>query len=246
MATKYGQIAHDLRESITSREYKPGETLPAIVDLMARYGVARDTVRDALSLLSNEGLVLPQRGRGTVVRETDPVALHYSPAAPARTWMQQTAGAGTDTVLETEWESADPDIAARLDVAPGANVVHRVRQFRQGHGVGQVTDQWFPEAVARAVAGVAGDLTSEHRPDTGRTVFDLLTAAGYAPASTTEDLTVRMPDPSERDAMELSPGVPVLVTRRITRTSENTPVETTTAVGAGDRMSASFTVTLNY
>jgi DNA-binding GntR family transcriptional regulator len=36
---------------------------------MARFGVARDTVRDAVHSLQSEGLVFPRRGAGTIVLE---------------------------------------------------------------------------------------------------------------------------------------------------------------------------------
>lgn len=248
MATTYGQkrnaIAHDLREQIAEGQYQPGDVLPAIPELIDRYSVARETVRDAISLLTNEGLVLPKRGRGTVVRETDPVNLHYAPSSPARTWMQQTQGAGTDTVTEAEYQPADTDVADRLQIPTGGQVVHRVRQFTKGHGIGQISDQWFPRQIADDIAGDLSD--PANRPDTERNIFQLMADAGHAPAETTEDITARMPDPSEREEMELPPGVPVIVTRRVTKDKNGTPLETSTVVGASDRMSASFTVALDY
>ncbi|MBV9407062.1 MAG: GntR family transcriptional regulator [Acidobacteriaceae bacterium] len=242
--TKYGQIAHDLREAIMSGDYPAGSTLPAIPELMTRYDVARDTVRDAIGLLTNEGLVIPKRGIGTVVREIDPVDLHYSASAPARTWQEQTSGAGQDVVVQADWESADRDVAERLSISAGDRVVHRVRHFTKGHGVAQITEQWIPEHIATAISG---DLTSaEDRPDKERNLFQLMADAGHAPAETTENIGTRMPDPGERETMEVPPGVPVLVTRRTTVDAQNQPLETTTAIGAGDRMSASFTVALEY
>jgi len=55
-----------------------------------------------------------------------------------------------------------------------------------------------------------------------------------------------MPDPEERDTMEVPTGVPVLITKRVTVEAGGSPVETTIASGAGDRMTASFTVALKY
>uniref|UniRef100_UPI003F499668 GntR family transcriptional regulator n=1 Tax=Amycolatopsis sp. CA-290885 TaxID=3239925 RepID=UPI003F499668 len=246
--TKYGAIAHELREAINNGDYPPGSTLPAIPELMTRYNVARDTVRDAIGLLTNEGLVIPKRGIGTVVRELDPVDLHYSASAPAQTWQEQTAGAGRDEVVQTEWEQADLDVAGRLGIRPGDQVVHRVRHFTKGHGVAQITEQWIPESVAKAIQELGrGDLADvDQRPDTERNLFELLSDIGHSPVETTEDIGTRMPDPTEREVMEIPPGVPVLVTKRVTIESGGKPVETTTAIGAGDRMSASFTVALQY
>ncbi len=43
--------------------------MPSIERLMKEFAVARITVRQAIRLLSDEGLVTPQRGKGTVVNE---------------------------------------------------------------------------------------------------------------------------------------------------------------------------------
>lgn len=246
--TKYSRIADDLREAIMTGEYPPGSTLPSIPDLVTRYDVARDTVRDAIGLLTNEGLVTPKRGIGTVVRAIDPVMLSYSVRAPAQTWQAQTAGAGRDDVVETEWTTADAEIARRLAISTGSRVVHRVRHFTKGHGIAQISEQWVPEHIAEAIqANGDGDLANAaRRPDTDRNLFELMSSAGHAPAETTEIISTRMPDPTERDTMEVPPGVPVLITHRVTREANGQPVETTTAIGAGDRMSAQLTVSLRY
>ncbi|MCP2258243.1 GntR family transcriptional regulator [Streptoalloteichus tenebrarius] len=246
--TKHQKIANELRDAIASGEYPAGALLPAIPELMARYDVARDTVRDAIAALANEGLVLPRRGVGTVVRETASVQLGYSASlAVARTWQEQ-AGAGQDEVVLAEWETADSEIAERLGVDPGSRVVHRTRHFTQGLGVAQIADQWFPEHIVVAVRERgAGDLAdATRRPDRGTSLFRLLADAGHAPVEADETIGTRMPDPMERETMELPPGVPVLVTYRITTDAAGRPVETTTAVGAGDRMSARFRLPLNY
>src|SRR3979490_2579098 len=66
-------------------QVEPGDVLPSIRELKDHYNVARDTVRDAIGVLSREGLVVPKRGIGTVVRDTTPVLMHYSPDKPSRT-----------------------------------------------------------------------------------------------------------------------------------------------------------------
>ena len=248
MITKKGLIAHDLREAITAGEYAAGSVLPPIPELMTRYDVARDTVRDAIALLANEGLVIPRRGIGTVVRETETVSLDVTPQAPSRTWLQQTAGAGRDEVTQTGWEQADSDVAAVLRIPPGSRVVHRTRQFTLGHGIAQISDQWVPEEIVEAIrSATGGDLSDlQNRPDADRNLFQLMADAGHPPTSTTENIGCRAPDPTERDLMEIPPGVGVLITRRVTTEANGKPLELTIAVGAGDRMSATFTVELHY
>jgi DNA-binding transcriptional regulator YhcF (GntR family) len=64
----YRQLARILRESVQAGELRAGEALPSEAALSQRYGVGRDAVRDALSALRGEGLVITTRGVGTFVR----------------------------------------------------------------------------------------------------------------------------------------------------------------------------------
>jgi GntR family transcriptional regulator len=64
---RYLQLADIFRQRISRGTWKAGDMLPSIEMLMAEFSVARVTVRQAIRLLSDDGLVSPQRGRGTVV-----------------------------------------------------------------------------------------------------------------------------------------------------------------------------------
>jgi len=63
----YIQVANILRHSIISGENPPGARLPTVVELAEHFKVARITVREALRVLSEEGLLASSRGRGTLV-----------------------------------------------------------------------------------------------------------------------------------------------------------------------------------
>ncbi|RTL72702.1 MAG: GntR family transcriptional regulator [Hyphomicrobiales bacterium] len=64
---RYLQLADLFRQRVEKGTWPVGCTLPSIEQLMAEFDVARVTVRQAISLLSGEGLLSPQRGRGTFV-----------------------------------------------------------------------------------------------------------------------------------------------------------------------------------
>ena len=72
---KYRRIADDLRSGIARGDYTPGGALPGENDLMARYKVARMTVRQALAELQREGLAVARRGSGVYVSAGAHVAL---------------------------------------------------------------------------------------------------------------------------------------------------------------------------
>jgi DNA-binding GntR family transcriptional regulator len=64
------QIADDLRAAIRTGQLAPGDQLPSTTDLSERYDVARMTVRSALRVLRDEGLVVARQGKGIFVRST--------------------------------------------------------------------------------------------------------------------------------------------------------------------------------
>jgi GntR family transcriptional regulator len=64
---RYVQLADLFRQRVAKGLWPPGSLLPSIEQLMAEFDVARVTVRQAMALLADEGMVSPQRGRGTFV-----------------------------------------------------------------------------------------------------------------------------------------------------------------------------------
>ena len=72
MPAKYIQMSNTLRTAITEGEYKSGSRLPTEQQLMEQFGVSRQTVRNALEILTKEGLIQRRQGSGTVVLEQKP------------------------------------------------------------------------------------------------------------------------------------------------------------------------------
>lgn len=66
---RYVQLADLFRQRVDKGVWPPGTTLPSIDVLMQQFDVARVTVRQAIGVLADEGLLSPQRGRGTFVTE---------------------------------------------------------------------------------------------------------------------------------------------------------------------------------
>ena len=64
---KYQQIADQLRAQIRGGALAPGQRLPSEPDLAAQFDASRNTVRLAIALLTNQGLVVSRQGLGTFV-----------------------------------------------------------------------------------------------------------------------------------------------------------------------------------
>src|SRR5215207_3601824 len=65
----HAQIAARVRREVRDGTYRPGQRLPAEVDLARDLGVSRGTVRHAFRVLLDDGLIQTVPGRGTFVRD---------------------------------------------------------------------------------------------------------------------------------------------------------------------------------
>lgn len=66
---RYRELADLLRSDIVKGVLKPGDQLPTEHELCAKYDVSRHTAREALRLLSEDGLIARRRRAGTVVAD---------------------------------------------------------------------------------------------------------------------------------------------------------------------------------
>lgn len=65
---KYETVAEDIEKRIHSGQYGPGSRLPQEMELCTLYECSRITVREAMDLLVNKGLIIKRRGAGTFVK----------------------------------------------------------------------------------------------------------------------------------------------------------------------------------
>lgn len=65
----YVQLADEIRRQIESKVILPGDMLCSEAEMVKKYGVARLTVREALNILVNEGLLEKKQGKGTFCKK---------------------------------------------------------------------------------------------------------------------------------------------------------------------------------
>lgn len=70
------EVASKLQKQILGGHYKLHEKLPIESELMKTFGVGRSTIREAIKLLANSGLLRVQQGIGTFVENT---SIHTEP-----------------------------------------------------------------------------------------------------------------------------------------------------------------------
>ncbi|MDF5759290.1 GntR family transcriptional regulator [Spongiactinospora sp. TRM90649] len=219
----YRRIADGLRAAILSGELRDGDRLPGENALMAEYGIARATARQALSVLINEGLAVPKRGSGVYVRRFKPIRRHGSRRLARDQWGQGRAIWDSDTrgrpytvdAVRITREPAPENVAR---VLAGSEVWVRRRRYSVDGRPVQFATSYFP---ADLVEGTPITL-----PDTGPGgVYARLGDLGQAPAHFTEEVQARMPQPEEATSLDLPAGTPVLVVCRTAYTAGGTAVE---------------------
>jgi DNA-binding transcriptional regulator YhcF (GntR family) len=114
----YIQVANALRAAILTRKYSPGEKLPSGSKLAENYGVARQTVQNALDILRDEKLIVSRQGSGVFVRERTekPIGLrpHLEQAFEAESVRVDFAGFSGETLHGAMQEPLDKIRAGRL------------------------------------------------------------------------------------------------------------------------------------
>ncbi|WBU52639.1 transcriptional regulator NanR [Paracoccus sp. SCSIO 75233] len=69
------QVLERLHDMIRTQELKPGDAMPSERALMARFGVGRPAVREALQSLHNSGLITISHGERSRVNEINPATV---------------------------------------------------------------------------------------------------------------------------------------------------------------------------
>lgn len=237
--TGYRDIADDLRSGIIRGVFVPGQTIPTLEEIQDQYQVGKETARRAVAALRAEGLVVPVRRRGTVVRDRSPVRMSVARyadvlAGPGNLgpWESACAHQGmpgrTDLVSVTR-RAADEALATVMDLQPGTMLVRRLQHMYAGDVVTQIQQTWVPVALATGTP-----LETEGKVVGG--LYRLLSSLGHAPARASETVTSRMPTRDEAETLHLDIGSPVLAVDRVTRDAAGAVVTFAQAVLVGDRV----------
>lgn len=83
MVPKYQQLAQELREQILTGKYASVDLLPTEKAFTEEYQVSRQTVRQALSLLVQDGLIEKRQGSGSHILHSAPSTVSVAPRSIA-------------------------------------------------------------------------------------------------------------------------------------------------------------------
>ncbi len=220
-------------------EWQAGEALPVESELESQYGVARNTVRLAVDVLVNEGLLVRVQGKGTYLKD-HPVLDHHayvSPVGgpgspltpPSLAYAREAELAGRKLTADFQMliVRATTDITDRLRIPPGEAVVLR-RVLRHMDG-----EPWAIEESHYPVALAASTALMDPDPVEGGDEV-ALGEAGHVEVGCVDELAARMPNPEEAQWFQAGPGVPLLVQLRTGFTPKG-PIRVTETRYCADR-----------
>lgn len=244
---EYRQVAALIRKAIAQGEYPPGSQLPAEPELAGLLGTTRATVNRALVVLRSEGLIRPERGRGTTVNEL-PVIRRNTSSRQRRVTREGEASRGA---FDAELKSlglnprsevrvtrlvAPPSVAELLGVDEGTEVLARVREMFANDIPVTVATSYLPPDIAEG--------TALEQVDTGAGgAYSRLADLGHAPVEFTELVKVRPPTDEEARALRMDLDQRVFDVRRTAVTAEGRTVEVNDIVMPAHQWELSFTWT---
>jgi GntR family transcriptional regulator len=217
----YMQLAHRLRLQIEDGDFKAGEALPSERDLCTIMGASRVTVRKAIELLIEDGLLSRRQGSGTYVtpRIQAPGSFlsSFSEDAEAR-------GEATDTIWMMKVVAPATEEEARILELSGNAQVARLSRVRMAGGE--------PLAIENAV------VPAEMLPDIsqlGNSLYQALDQRGNRPVTGQQKIRAALAGPTEASLLSIPENTEILRIERVTRRADGRPVELTRSAYRGER-----------
>ncbi len=214
-APLYAQLARILRSQIISGEYKSGDMLPPEGELSKTFGVSRITVRAALRILSDEGLIVRYSGRGTFVAGSSSPGAFWAACS-----IMDLIHSGPETrreLLARRVLHASRGLAERLQAPIGARIIEIQRLAYVDESPFVYSTLTTPYAVGRQVS--AESLGND------TLIFRLLETLKLTLSHVDQWTTASLADARIAGILRISPGDPILVVELIFYDAEGRPVE---------------------
>lgn len=220
---RHREIEQALRARIAT--LLPGDPLPSDAALCREFGVSRMTARHAVQRLAEEGLISREPGRGSFVA----LPRAHRRANSLMSFSDEMRRQGRlphSRLLRRELRPAQPDEVRDLRLREGEPVVALIR-IRMADG--------RPIALeAVALHGRCAGAVMHADLETG-SLHEALRGAGFEPARGRATLVARAASAEDAGFLEVEPGTPLLVERRVIVDRRGQPLESTESRYPGDR-----------
>ncbi|MCY9786678.1 GntR family transcriptional regulator [Nocardiopsis sp. EMB25] len=199
---KYVQIVHAIQERIEDGTYPVGDMLPSESRMVREFGAGRSTVVRALQILSMQGWIEREHGRGSFVRGVPRSTAERSHAGASA--FDSSEDAKTSRIIKAGRVSAPTAITVALGLPDGSPAVMRRRLVLVDGEPSELVTLWFPLDVASGTDVGGDDMISIGVREHIQMVKQL------RPATINERLSARLATGEETEALRLDEGTPVL------------------------------------
>ena len=199
--------------------------LPGENEIAVSYGVSRITANRAMNELAAAGLVVREKGRGTIVRSSVQGKVSRGPAEFTFDRAQEEIG-GRIKLLSFEYLAATADIAGHLGLPAGAEVQHAVRMWHvRGRPYNHLTTYIDAEIGRHWTKAEMGK----------RPLNALLRSNGFRVERIDESVTATLADVQLADDLGVSVGGALLKIIRTSYDTDDRPIEHLIAFYPPDR-----------
>jgi GntR family transcriptional regulator, phosphonate transport system regulatory protein len=224
--TRWRQIAESLGEDVTEARFADGR-LPTEPELAARFGVNRHTIRRAIGMLADQGLVRVEQGRGTFVAGGH---IDYLLGRRTRfsTNLQREGREPGHRLISSKQSRADMATARDLELATDTPIIE-IETLGQADGVPvSYARHCFPAERFAALPDALAKTLS---------ITAALAACGVADYTRrVTRLLARLPSDAEALHLEQPASRPVLQTEAVNVDAQGVPIQRSVTVFAGDRV----------
>jgi GntR family transcriptional regulator len=203
---RYQEIAEELRE--LARSANAGTVLPSESELSAQFSASRVTIRRALEIVRDDGLIAARQGFGWFVA-TEPVRQRLERLGTIEAQLESSGRHPGRRVIEFAFDAPPPHVRAAL----GTDRVLRVKRLNLADGEPfALVSVWCPAELARKLS--MEDV--QQRP-----FYELL---DLELRGATQTIGAESAEQSDADLLAVPVGAPLLKCRRITTDVDGTPV----------------------
>lgn len=215
-SARYRDVADDLRERIALGDVGGSGQLESESELGARYATSRVTVRKALELLRERGLVESRRGAGWFVAGgTYSQRLALGSFRHAASAVTESGERLSRRVVAFGWQPPPMPVVAALALTEPVGEVLGCRSVRTvaARPLDLVTE-WVP-------GHLAGQLSRDDATEPG--IWQSLARVGHPVGSVHQTITAAVATDDDGALLEVAGGTPLLVVRRLARGAEGSP-----------------------
>jgi GntR family transcriptional regulator len=224
----YFQIEEWIRGLIAGGQLKPGDMLMNEISLSEQLGVSRMTVRQALNNLTNEGVLVRQRAKGTFI--APPRAQVPFARDQLRSLTEEVAATGRQVysrVLTQELQPPTGEMQRELHIAPADRLIliRRLRYVEEG----PVTIENTYHPYNRFPELLTIDLNDQ-------SIYSILEEKFHArPVEAIDTIVAGIASGEEARLLEIEIGAPVMRYKRVAFDATGRPMEFTRAIYRADR-----------